>query len=193
MKNFLTSAILVVAALACAPSASARDLFPSLFDEPGIETVYVSKTMLLNTDKSRDILYSSLHLYDNRNLEDLYVYSCITPEGVQAAKKALDEYLGKNKMETLMRTKSQKESSTIYGQPIPGKEGHFSVIILVSGGKNYNIVVLSGDIVFNFGQLGNLDKILMEGAKRLNASGVACQPIFLPNRWYSHGSLKLPG
>ena len=148
---------LFMAAIACALcglSSYAADLFPSLYDSPNIETVYVSKAMMMNSNKSRSILFDQLNIYDSKNLDDLYVYSAKNPEGIELAQKALADYRKKNKnLEVLMRTKSEKEESVIYGMPSE-KPGFYSNIIIMNNGKSFSMVVLSGSINLNFGQMG---------------------------------------
>ncbi len=150
IRSFVTAIAMVI----CGLSASAADIFPSLYDSPSIETVYVSKAMMMNSNKSRSILYNQLNIYDAKDLDDLYVYSAKNPEGIELARKTLDDYIKKNKrIEVLMRTKSEKEESVIYGMPTD-KPGFYSNIIIMNNGKNFSMVVLSGTIQLNFGQLG---------------------------------------
>ena len=77
LKTFVMSMVMTL----CGITASATDLFPKLYDSPNIETIYVSKAMMMNSNKSRDILYRQLNIYDSKNLDDLYIYTARTPEG----------------------------------------------------------------------------------------------------------------
>lgn len=150
IRLFILAATVAVSSF----SASAADLFPSLYDSPNIETVYVSGAMMLNSNKSRSILYDQLNIYDTKNIDDLYVYSARNPEGIELAKNALDEYKKKTKnLEVLMRTKSEKEESVIYGIPTENP-GYYSNIIIMNNGKSFSMIVLSGIINLNFGQMG---------------------------------------
>lgn len=106
----------------CGITASATDLFPKLYDSPNIETIYVSKAMMMNSNKSRDILYRQLNIYDSTNLDDLYIYTARTPEGIELANKELDSFKNKNKnLEILCAQKQRKRSplSTAYLPIIP--------------------------------------------------------------------------
>ena len=76
LKTFVMSMVMTL----CGITASATDLFPKLYDSPNIETIYVSKAMMMNSNKSRDILYRQLNIYDSKNLDDLYIYTARTPE-----------------------------------------------------------------------------------------------------------------
>lgn len=153
-KSSIKLFLAAIATALCGLPSYAADLFPSLYDSPNIETVYVSKAMMLNSNKSRSILYNQLNIYDSKNLDDLYVYSAKNPEGIELAQKALADYRKKNKnLEVLMRTKSEKEESVIYGMPSE-KPGFYSNIIIMNNGKSFSMVVLSGSINLNFGQMG---------------------------------------
>jgi len=150
MRKFFKSVALVMAMATFGIPATAADLFPSLYDSPDIETVYVSKNMMLNSNQSRSILYQQLHIYDSKDLEDLYVYSARNPEGIALAEKTVKDFKDKNKnLEILMRTKTEKEESVIYGM-LGKDDGYYSNIIIINKGKNYSMVVLSGNIKFEF-------------------------------------------
>jgi hypothetical protein len=150
LKTFVMSMVMTL----CGITASATDLFPKLYDSPNIETIYVSKAMMMNSNKSRDILYRQLNIYDSKNLDDLYIYTARTPEGIELADKELDSFKNKNKnLEILMRTKTEKEESVIYGIP-SDNSGLYSTLIIMNHGKNFSMIVLTGKISLNFGQGG---------------------------------------
>ena len=165
MKTLSIKFILAITALLFSMPSSAKDLFPSLYDSPDIETVFVSKAMMMSSAESRSILFGRLSIYDSKDLDDLYVYSAKNPEGIALAEKTLKEFSDKNKnLEILMRTKSEKEESIIYGLP-SDKPGHYTNVIIVSKGKGFSMVVLTGSINFNFtsgissGQLNSLSSL----------------------------------
>lgn len=148
MKQKLFSTFLATVVIAVSSfSASARDIFPSLFNSPDIESAYVSKSMIYNSDKSRDIVWHKLNLYNSQQIDDLYVYSSQTEAGLTQMADAFEEFKKQNKdLEILMRTKSNKELSLICGLPIADKPGYYSDLIIISEGKAMSIVTLSGVI-----------------------------------------------
>ncbi len=156
MKNIKTLLITLISLLSSSALMAAEPLFPELENCPDIETVFVSKAMLMNASKSRNILWEQLNIYNNKDLDNLYIYSSRSAEGIEVADKALNSFLKKNKdMEILMKTKSKKESSTIYAIPLKDTPNRYSTVIIVTQGNSFSMVVLTGKINLNFGAGGD--------------------------------------
>ncbi len=98
----------------CGITASATDLFPKLYDSPNIETIYVSKAMMMNSNKSRDILYRQLNIYDSKNLDDLYIYTARTPEGIELADKELDSFKTRTRTSKFLCAQKNRERGVRY-------------------------------------------------------------------------------
>lgn len=156
MNKYLIAVMMAVAAIL---PVSAEDLFPGLEDVPGVESVYVSKSMMMNYAKSRDILWRELNIYDIESIEEMSVYSGRTPEAIAAIEKDMKEFVTRQKkLTTLVKSKSDKDVSVIYGVPLEGEKEGFSMLIIFNKGKDCSLVVLKlkGDVVFQYGAFGNL-------------------------------------
>lgn len=143
MKSLLISLVVCLGAF----SASAEDLFPALSDNPGMNIVYVSKEMMMNSNTSRSVLYDQLGIYNAKNINDFYIYSPANAEGKAALDSAFAKFEAKNKeMKVLMKSKTNKEETTIYGIPYPSDPRFYSAILLMKKGKDSSLIVLTGAI-----------------------------------------------
>lgn len=153
MNKYVIAVLMAVTSIL---SVSAEDLFPGLEDTPGVESVYISKSMMINYATSRDILWDKLNLYKVDKLDGMMVYSGRSEEAMAAIEKSMKTFIdSKKNMETLVKSKTAKDMSVIYGLPLEDKKG-YSVLIIFNKGNDCSMVVLTGEINLNYGAMANI-------------------------------------
>lgn len=150
MNKYLIAVMMAVVAFL---PVSAEDLFPGLEDVPGVESVYVSKSMMMNYATSRDILWDKLNMYKVDKLDGMMVYSGRTEEAMMQIEKSMNKFIDSQKdIETLVKSKNAKDVSVIYGVPLENKKG-YSVLVIFNKGKDCSMVVLTGEINLTYGAM----------------------------------------
>lgn len=153
MNKYVIAVLMAVTSIL---SVSAEDLFPGLEDTPGVESVYISKSMMINYATSRDILWDKLNLYKVDKLDGMMVYSGRSEEAMAAIEKSMKTFIdSKKNMETLVKSKTAKDMSVIYGLPLEDKKG-YSVLIIFNKGNDCSMVVLTGEINLTYGAMANI-------------------------------------
>lgn len=149
--RILTPVIAIVFALiACAQ----KPTFPSLNNQNGITTVYISKAMLAMAGKSNMI--NGVPVKDVDKLDSVEVITSEDKSTSQKIQDAMAEYIRNNPdLEILLQVNEESNNVKIYGKPIADSSNFSIMIIQVSDGDEDVLVVMKG--VINPSAMENLN------------------------------------
>lgn len=140
--RILTPVIAIVFALmACAQ----KPTFPSLNNQNGITTVYISKAMLAMAGKSN--ILNGVPVKDIDKLESVEVITAENQSVSQKIQDAMSEYTRNNPdLEILLQVNEKDNIVKIYGKPIAGSS-NFSVMIIHVSESNENVLVVMKGVI----------------------------------------------
>ncbi len=140
--RILTPVIAIVFALmACAQ----KPTFPSLNNQNGITTVYISKAMLAMAGKSN--ILNGVPVKDIDRLESVEVITAENQSVSQKIQDAMSEYTRNNPdLEILLQVNEKDNNVKIYGKPIAGSS-NFSVMIIHVSESNENVLVVMKGVI----------------------------------------------
>lgn len=140
--RILTPVIAIVFALmACAQKST----FPSLNNQNGITSVYISKAMLTMAGKSNSL--NGVPVKDIDRLESVEVITAEEQSMSQKIQDAMSEYTRNNPdLEILLQVNEKDNNVKIYGKPIAGSTNFSVMIIHVSESDENVLVVMKGVI-----------------------------------------------
>lgn len=154
MKHLALKTLLAVVVLTVSVPAKAERLFSELAGKPGVESVYVGKSMvgmakgLLDQSGDKDALIARNAI---KNIDSIEIISCEPhPGDVRKVRTAARKIMSKLKLEVLVETRGDEEEVTIYGLPSKKNPAEISDMIIESyEPEEYSLVHISGSIDVN--------------------------------------------
>lgn len=150
IRIFLAAICIIASFTSC----RAQSTLPSLNDAKGVESVYISKTLIQLAGKD-NLKISGIDGIDStiaKRISGMEVYSCETKAGIKTGQKAIDDFTASNpSIETLISVNNEDEKVRIYALP-DKKSGTYSKIIIYNHELNDDL-----DIIIINGQFTNSD------------------------------------
>lgn len=150
MKNSILRIILIAGVMLTSLTACSQvRVFKELADMPGVESVYIGRSVMMLAGESIVSNVSNQVDFDIRNVSSIEV---ITYDGTQSSTLSAllsrsQQILSGQKMEVVVDQRSDGERNTIYVQPSDSTYMSFSKIVVLNyDDSDFNLVLIEGKI-----------------------------------------------